>query len=483
MARGARSRWHIRIRRAAVLSMAAALAVVPLKNGYALITGGEGNAPVHDPGWPKGAAKIFNDRERIAWWEGPPYGGGQWQAEYRGKAQTLNAVLDDFVNLDLKTKRVVVHDGVGQSFWLNPNQEKAKRSAAEIDWSFTVWQRDNWARLRNLPADLKPPDLGEDDKEPPAQIDVYVGGKICWASVLVPAGLELIDERLEAHGFTSADGIVLEGHAVDAATKKPLAARLRLELIDSQSKSTRYTEAAQTVADSQGHWFFKKVPAGRYRLVAEQEGYAARVVGYKTLDGQPGWHRSDCRLSRAASLSGRVTDEAGRPLADVVVQLRDILPEGSTSGYRLPTDELCKTDAQGRFGWDQAPIGKARIMLSKAGYLLRGLGPTISIPVKDAVFKMEKSAQIGVTVEFPGNRRPTDYLVEIEPATGGGVGTWGGSGSIDQQNQIVFTDVPPGRYVIQGHPNPYTPSSEGKVTPIAIEVKGGQSAKAKLLAK
>ncbi len=134
--------------------LALAMTVVPPQRAAALITGGEGNKPIADPGWPKGAAAIFNNKGRIAWWEGPPFGGGQWHAECRGDAKALGAVLADFAGLDMKTKRIVVHDGVGHSFWLNPNHEPAKEAAAKMDWMFMVWQPASWERLRKLPGDL-----------------------------------------------------------------------------------------------------------------------------------------------------------------------------------------------------------------------------------------------------------------------------------------------------------------------------------------
>src|SRR3954462_13401727 len=92
------------------------LAAVAPPEAFALITGGEGNTPITDPGWPRGGAAIFNHAGRIAWWEGPPFGGGQWHAECRGDAKALSAVLADFAGMDAKVKRVVVHDGTGHSF-------------------------------------------------------------------------------------------------------------------------------------------------------------------------------------------------------------------------------------------------------------------------------------------------------------------------------------------------------------------------------
>src|SRR4051812_50126821 len=138
---------HRQARTAIAILLAAVLVALPGRPAVALITGGEGNTPINDPGWPKGAAALFNNPARVAWWEGPPFGGGQWHAECRGDAGAFNAVLADFARLDAKTKRLVVHDGVGQSFWLNLNNEPEKQAAARIDWVAMVWQPASWERL------------------------------------------------------------------------------------------------------------------------------------------------------------------------------------------------------------------------------------------------------------------------------------------------------------------------------------------------
>src|SRR5439155_15259513 len=161
-----------------LVALSAVILGLMAPEAWALITGGEGNQPIADPGWPTGAAAIFNVPSRIAWWEGPPFGGGQWHAECRGDAKALSAVLADFAKLDVKSKKVVLHDGVGHSFWLNANNEPTKRDAAKIDWTFMVWQPANWEHLRKLPADLNPTDAEDAADGPPSQIDVYTGGNI-----------------------------------------------------------------------------------------------------------------------------------------------------------------------------------------------------------------------------------------------------------------------------------------------------------------
>lgn len=65
-------------------------------NAVVVITGGKGNQVITDPGWPEGVAAIFNHHARIAWWEGPPFGGGQYHSECLGGTESFNAVLAKF---------------------------------------------------------------------------------------------------------------------------------------------------------------------------------------------------------------------------------------------------------------------------------------------------------------------------------------------------------------------------------------------------
>ena len=75
-----------------------------------------------------------------------------------------------------------------------------------------------------MPVDFNPTEARDADRGPPAQVDVYTGG-LRWADVTVPPGLEVVDQRLEGHGFTAADGIVMEGKVTDLATGRPVAGR------------------------------------------------------------------------------------------------------------------------------------------------------------------------------------------------------------------------------------------------------------------
>ena len=60
-------------------------------------------------------------------------------------------------------------------------------------------------------------------------------------------------------------------------------------------------------------------------------------------------------------------------------------------------------------------------------------------------------------------------------------GKWGGSGNIDAKHQITYSDIPPGRYVLSGQPNPG--STNDQTEPVTVELKGGDVREITLKAK
>jgi hypothetical protein len=447
----------------------------------ALIIGGEGNEPIRDPGWPTGAAAIFNHPARVAWWEGPPFGGGQYHAECRGDSKTFNKVLAQFARLDVKNKRVILCDGEGHSFWLNPNREPDRKLDTRIDWVFMVWVSGNWDRFRGAPPSLNPTDPKDAGSGPPATIEVFTKGNVHWSELDIPKGITIIDNRLESHGFTPADGSVIEGTVLDTVTESPIAAHVRLEQAEAAIKEKRtYKVVSKLVANAKGHWVLNNVPPGTNRIVVEADGYVPKIVGYFQFGKQPKWQSFNGGLSRATTVTGRVTDSNDQPLADVDVELHDVTsaPGGR---YQSPFGYSTKTGADGKFHLDNVPVGTASLHLRKSGFCRPGLSPSISTPAKDVALRMTKSARLVVAVDFTAADRPETYIVSIEQEGGPAVGKWGGSAQIDAKNRRVFENVPPGTYVIHGHPNPTTDGQ--RTDPVTVELEGGKTSHVSLLAR
>ena len=491
-----------KMHRAAIVLLVLALTAGICPKAFAVVEVSTGNTPVGDPGWPKGAAVIVNNPARIELSVGP--GPEQYTARFYGDANVFNEVLADLAKVDVKTKRLVVHYGIGHD----------RLQDAEIDWVFTVLVPAEWARPGLGHTDARDP-----DKCPPPQIDVYTGGNVRWSDVTVPEGIEVIDERLEAHGFTKADGIVLQGKVVDLATNQPLAARMSLELkeenpverIDEQAKGWgryiykggtpyTYTLAAEAAADAQGRWVLKNTPKGWYRMVVAADGYVPRWVGDQAFGAEPGCYAYNYGLSRPGSVSGHVVDETGKPLAGVEVQLpggvtsvvdghygslNDYLyiSKGDDRHFGSLNDYASKTDADGRFHLDQVPAGSATIQVRKSGHYFPGGKLSITTPTEDVALKMMTAATVHVTVDFAVTRAPQRYWVKIEPEGKAAVGAWHGMSPFDAGTyQARFQDIPPGRYVLQAVPM-NSISADQSSKPLAIELKGGETAEITLRAK
>ncbi len=445
------------------------IAIFSLLSGsaLALIEGGEGNEPINDPGWPKGAAEIFNHKGRVAWWVGPPFGGGEWHSECKGDAAELTAVLKLFAKIEGPKKRLVVLDGLGYSFWLDPNGTKRGDRKTKIDWSFTIWEEARWKMQKGLPAGISA--IPHDHAEPISTITVH-SASLRWSEVQVPEGIEVIDNRMEAHGFKLSDGRVIEGH-VTVGPGKPLQAKIRVEELKPKTTGGYdYPVVTSIETDENGHWAIKNFGEKWCRIIVECDGYASRIAGHVRYDRQPGWEYMGTVLSPQGSIKGRVVDEAGQPLAEVSVAMRDLV---SVDGgrYEVIEEVFQKTDSNGSFHFKNIPHGKARLTGHRTDYFFPGLGQAVTIPGEAAELRMSKAAAIIVRVEFSRDRGKKEYIASLAPEGGEKVGSWGGSAKVDDQNTVKFNGIPPGKYVLKVHPNP---SSEADRKEQTIELKGGE---------
>ena len=465
--RPTRSRWSD-----CLAALIAAVSVVAAcQEANALITGGEGNSPVNAPGWPAGADAVFNVDSRIAYWEGPPIGGGQMHSECRGDTAAFNEVLKDFAKIDTESRKLVVHDGIGNSVWLNINNEPELREKAQIDWTFTVWDAEGWNRVKSLPLRFRPEPVGQTEMPAP-EINVYVGLNIDWDQVTVPEGIEVDDRRLEAHGFTLADGTVVEGTVVDVATGSPLKATVHLEEIERGDGTYGYSRVSSVESDENGRWVMKSVPAAWYRIVVESPGRAPRIAGFVKHDGSPTWMSMPTSLVGEGAVSGAVYDEVGSPLAGVKVQLDTMFMVDGVR-YQSPRRFEQTTTADGKFHFQNVPKSQTTVSISKSGYARPGLAQKVDVPADGIDLTMFKSATVRIVVNFGQQRRPSGYLVKMEPEGGEVVGSYGGSATLPASNTYEFRDVPPGAYTFYGRPNPG--SDDEETEHVTANLEGGET--------
>jgi hypothetical protein len=327
---------------------------------------------------------------------------------------------------------------------------------------------------------LRPGDAGDDSGPPAPQIDVFTGSGLRWDEVKVPPGIEVVDHRLEAHGYELTDGTVLEGSVVDLTSGQPMPATVRLDAMDSTQQENPYTTVDRINAGSDGRWVLKSAPAGRHRVVVQAEGYAPRVIAYEQFDNQPRWISYQTGLAPAVAVTGRVVDAQGEPLAEVDVRLGNVVgPDGKS--YGSPEGYKFTTDRDGRFEASPVPQGRASIHVHKPGYSRPGLGLAVDMPASDITLRMVRSGSLEISVNFGSRPRPAGYLIEVEPEGGAAVGRWSASGNLGENGSIRFENVPPGRYVITGRPNPG--SEREQTQPLAVQVEGGDAVRVAIRAR
>lgn len=431
---------------------------------FALITGGEGNVPLDDPGWFKGAADVFNDRTRIAWWEGPPFGGGEWHGEYKGDADDLQRMLNALAQVESPGRRVVVHDGTAESFWLSTTDDSREHP---MDWTFTIWVPDRFGIQRGW-------SVSENAEIPAPQIDVYLGRALDWSAVVVPEGIEVVDQTLAGHGFSTEDGVVLQGTILEAGTHAGLAeATVTLELIEPlEQGGYRYTPAMSVATDADGHWVVTSTPAGWYQIVVGKEGYVTRNIGYGQFDDEPGWHPFSGTLAPAVTVTGVVVDADGDPLQGVQVRLGDMTDSTGELYGAQGLDDLTTND-EGRFSAVVAQGGTLSPWAYLDGFVQVGLPEPFEVGSGDMRITLHRAGNVQVVVDFSNRQSIGDYIVEIEPEGGSVVGSWGGSATVAADGSYLFRNVPPGRYVLKGRPNPGSEVEE--TTPKTIDVVAGET--------
>ena len=144
----------------------------------------------------------------------------------------------------------------------------------------------------------------------------------------------------------------ITGRVIDRESRQPLD-----QIVVSLTAATGMPQALSTLTDAEGTFRFEGIGAGKYRIVASSDGFAATRYGQSDLGGSPdeivhvdaGEARKllDLALVRAGAITGRVTDATGAPLKDVSVSAFHVIAPRT---YRLQGDSASsRSNAHGEY--------------------------------------------------------------------------------------------------------------------------------------
>jgi hypothetical protein len=413
---------------------------------FGLILVGEGNSPIGDPGWPLGAVGVANLPTRVAYWEGPPFGGGQYQFLYRCRTtEELSEALNAFASIRAPRLELVLHDGPRFGY-LYEQWEAPSEPEDPVHWAFTVWNPESWHRVYNIINGYRP----SGQPVPAPRLDVYIGGgPITWEEVRVPAGLVVIDQRADSAPIKPVGGGLLRGDIFDICTGKPIPGA-GIALVSLEEDEDR-PDAICARADHLGSFQIEKIPRGRYEVVITADGYVSRQAGRYANRGTT-YHELVAELAPPASIEGLVTDLEGRPIAGAEAYAREIR---GIDGHEYPTPdaEPTVTDAEGRFEIHSLPIGFAQIRCRVPSmHLARSTREICEVPGKPIELTMEGTGTLlGKVVDENGNVPAGEVSVEVRPV-GDVIGKWGGSIRCEADGSFEITGVPPDEYLVSSNP-------------------------------
>lgn len=187
--------------------------------------------------------------------------------------------------------------------------------------------------------------------------------RLCAAILLAAAALA---QQPSPPATEDATGSI-EGTVLNAATGEPIR-NAEVELNGAAAQGGAQTDLTADT-DASGHFAFRALPAGSYWLYAQRDGYEPpweNPPGITLLSGQRKTG-IEIRLFPPGTISGRVVDEFGAPLADCPVNALQPRSQGGRRSMRVGGS--ASTNGRGEYSIQGLQVGRYYVSLRCEGEL------------------------------------------------------------------------------------------------------------------
>jgi hypothetical protein len=381
-----------------IVTLSAITVLVFGRSAEGLILGAMGNDPVPDSGWPAGAHAIANREDRIGYWEGPPFGGGEYHFLLAIESdQAMAQLLDEFAAIVAPDKQILLRDEPLSSFWLTAQSEDASNLTAE----FVIWTPERWNVLHRNPLHpfmMDSPNCGQPCPPPQLIVSTPAFQGIDWSDL--PTSCTIVNQHWRGTRTEGEAARSFELQVFDINSHKPLPH----VTVTTEHQSEGDAPAKTCTTDAQGRARLVDLPRGAYRLTLSAEGYAPRRV--EPFPGERDFNSTTVvYLAPAHALTGRVSNTDGKPVAEAAVRIIGLLGIDGLPYPRPRGLEGTETDAEGLFRMDALPQGYCQIIVMHREYPTAGhKREIIQIPAESLTITLQPPD----TAQPPESPEPTE---------------------------------------------------------------------------
>ncbi|MFY1826580.1 carboxypeptidase regulatory-like domain-containing protein [Myxococcus fulvus] len=229
----------------------------------------------------------------------------------------------------------------------------------------------------------------------------------------------------------------VEGSVFGATRREPVAGA-----VVTATAQLRPQRELKATTGADGRYRMGPVEPGPWSFTVEARGYIDLPYG-KEVELGSGTGSQDFTLERATSISGRVVDEAGHPLAGIHLNLEQVELEDPVD---YEAQETALTDSDGAFVLDASAPGDYELFPQTSRFITQRLKMTA--PARDVLVTLRAGGEVeGTLSDARGLPLPgfTVYVAPLETEDPGEILTAQGMTS---EGRFSRKGVPPGRYRI-----------------------------------